>query len=281
MRFFDLHSDTASICRNKGIMPNDLSLAVSTNKGKMFDEWYQCYAVFIEDDSPDPQKDYAEILEGFKIKFSGFKKPVPIFTLENASPVTDIEFVDRLADDGIRSATLTWNGENTLAGGAYTDVGLKPFGRQVIEKFNMKHIACDLSHLNRKSFFEAGEIAEFVFASHTCCDKTHKHIRNLTDDQIKYIVNRGGVIGLCFYPDFLGTKYVFEGVWRHINHLLNMGYENSICIGSDFDGAVMSEELDGVDKVPHLYNFLSERGIPENILDKIFFKNAHNFLSKF
>ena len=192
-----------------------------------------------------------------------------------------MEFVDRLSLDEIRAVTLTWNGENALAGGAYTDVGLKPFGRQVIHKLNKNHIACDLSHLNRKSFFEVGETAKTVFASHVCCDKTHSHPRNLTDEQIKYIAGRDGVIGLCFYPEFLGTQYAYEGVWRHIYHLLNIGLEDNICIGSDFDGAVMSKELDGVDKIPALYSFLCLKGLSDTVLDKIFFKNAEKFFAKF
>lgn len=89
------------------------------------------------------------------------------------------------------------------------------------------------------------------------------------------------MIGVCFYPEFLGTKYAFEGVWRHINHLLNLGFQNNICIGSDFDGANMSPELDGVDKIRDLYAFLAARGIDGVTLDKIFFLNAENFFKNF
>ena len=281
MRYFDLHCDTASVCFKRQINPDDLSLSASTEKGKFLKEWRQCYAVFINDNSENPKKDYENIVADFKNKISKTEKPTPVFTLENGVPIESLEFVDRLYADRIRAVTLTWNGENRIAGGAYTDIGLKPFGREVISRLNKCGISCDLSHLNRKSFFEAGECAQTVFASHSCCDKTHRHLRNLTDDQIKYIAERGGVIGLCFYPEFLGTKYVFEGLWRHLNHLLNLGFENNISVGSDFDGADMSYELDGVDKLPDLYRFLSKRGITEDILDKIFFKNAVNFFSKF
>lgn len=281
MRYFDLHCDTASACFKREVEPYDLSLAASTQKGKFFDEWYQCYAVFINDSSENPTGEYTDIITGFKRKFADIKKPVPVYTLENAAPITSLEFIDKLAFDKIRAVTLTWNGENQIAGGAFSDAGLKPFGRQVIECMNKKNIACDLSHLNRKSFFEAADCAKIIFASHSCCDKTHRHPRNLTDGQIKLIANRGGVIGLCFYPEFLGTKYAFEGVWRHIYHLLNMGLENAICIGSDFDGAVMDEELDGVDKLPDLYRFLSSKGASDNTLDKIFFENAKSFFTKF
>ena len=281
MRYFDLHCDSASVCYKKGVEPYDLSLAASTQKGKFFDEWYQCFAVFVNEGSENPAFEYSEILTGFKRKISGIKKPVPVFTLENAAPVTNLDFIDKLVLDKIKAVTLTWNGENALAGGALSDAGLKPFGRQVIDRMNKNNIACDLSHLNRKSFFEAADCAEIIFASHSCCDKTHRHPRNLTDRQIKLIASRGGVVGLCFYPEFLGTKYAFEGVWRHIYHLLNMGLENAICIGSDFDGAVMADELCGVDKIPDLYRFLSLKGVSDSMLDKIFFENAKSFFTKF
>ena len=75
----------------------------------------------------------------------------------------------------------------------------------------------------------------------------------------------------------MGTKYVFEGVWRHIFHLLNLGYEKNIAFGSDFDGAVMSPELDGVDKIPFLYDYLHNKGVGRTVLDNIFFNNAELF----
>lgn len=276
MRYFDLHCDTLSKCFDSDAVP-----AVTAEKGRRFEQWYQCFAVFISDRSSNPQLDYSKQKNLYKRRFEKSHKPKSILTLENGLPIDSLEFVDVLKADNVRAVTLTWNGENQIAGGADSDAGLKPFGRQVIGRLNEDRIACDLSHLNRKSFFKAGELAERVFASHSCCDKTHRHPRNLTDEQIKYISSRGGVIGLCFYPEFLGTKYSFEGVWRHINHLLNMGFEDLICIGSDFDGADMSDCLDGVDKIPDLYCFLSGKGIDRSVLNKIFFDNAYNFFKNF
>lgn len=262
-------------------MPDDALLSAAISKGDVFDEWYQCCAVFVPDGSINPKEEYTDILADFKRKISVYKKPKCIFTLENALPIDSADFVERLYEDGISAVTLTWNGENALAGGTDSEAGLKPFGRDVIRALNRYKIAVDLSHLNRKSFFDAGEAANAVFASHTCCYKTHRHPRNLTDEQIKYVAGRGGVVGICFYPEFLGTKYAFEGVWRHINHLLNLGLENSVCMGSDFDGADMSDCLDGVDKIPDLYAFLKSRGITDELLDRMFFKNAERFFKNF
>ena len=131
MRYFDLHCDTASVCFKKNIFPDDNSLAASVLKGRIFDDWRLCYAIFISDNSAHPRSDYNNILNDFKHKIAAFKKPRFMLTLENAAAIDSLEFVDRIAADGIRAVTLTWNGENALAGGAYTDIGLKPFGRQV------------------------------------------------------------------------------------------------------------------------------------------------------
>lgn len=268
------------MCFKKDLTPLDTALSASFSKGGAFEDWRQCCAVFVPDGCPDPVSEYENILSDFKKKSSGLKKPERIFTLENAAPITCIDYIDRLAAGGIKAVTLTWNSENALAGGAYCDAGLKPFGKEVIRELNRRRIALDLSHLNRQSFFAAAEAADTVFVSHTCCYKTHNHPRNLTDEQIKYTAARSGVIGVCFYPEFLGTKYAFEGVWRHINHLLNLGLEKNISIGSDFDGAEMSDCLDGVDKIPDLYRFLSSRGISEKTLDGIFFNNSESFFKK-
>lgn len=279
MRYFDLHCDTARVCYKNGIMPDDNSLSSSFKKGEALNVWHQCFAVFVPDGCPEPKREYENTLSDFKSKISAYKKPKCFYALENALPIDSIEYVSRLAGDKIKAVTLTWNNENALAGGVNCDASLKPFGREVIKALNSHKIALDLSHLNRQSFFAAGEAADTVFASHVCCYKTHKHPRNLTDEQIKYIAERGGVLGICFYPEFLGTKYAFEGVWRHINHLLNMGLQEHVCIGSDFDGADMSETLDGVDKIPSLYKFLKARGLSEE-LDGIFFGTAEKFFKK-
>lgn len=281
MRYFDLHCDTARVCYKRDVFPDDSSIAVSIPKGIKFDDWYQCYAVFVPDNCHYPKQEYKNTLFDFRRKIAAYRKPKCIFTLENARVIDSPDFVNQLVKDEIRAVTLTWNGENALAGGVNSDSGLKPFGKEIINALNRSKIAVDLSHLNRKSFFEAGETAEIVYASHTCCYKTHRNLRNLTDEQIKYIVSRGGVIGLCFYPEFLGTKYALEGVWRHLNHLLNLGCQNNISIGSDFDGAEMADDLDGIDKLPDLYFFLKSRGISENILDSVFFENAKNFFENF
>ena len=135
-------------------------------------------------------------------------------------------------------------------------------------------MAVDLSHLNDKSFFEVIDRAEKPIASHSNCRSVCDISRNLSDEQIKLICEKGGVIGLNFYPLFLGGN-VFEKIYENIAHLLYLGYENIIAVGSDFDGAVMASELCDITKIFDLYVFLEQKGLDNSLLDKIFYKNAY------
>ncbi len=281
MNFFDLHCDTPSECYNRNTDLNDESLAVSYDKGNEFEKWYQCFAVWVKDDMKKPFEYYKSVLCDFKSKLKKSPKNLsPILTVEGGVVIeNDLSRVETLKNDGIQALTLTWNGENTIASGALCDGGLKDFGRQVIESLNDNRIATDLSHLNRESFFDAIEYAEFPIATHSCCDFINAHNRNLTDTQIKLIAQRGGVIGLCLYPVFLGEGDVFENIYKHIYHMLELGCENNIAIGSDFDGAKMDKELSDTSMVTTLYKKLINFGIDINTLEKIFFKNAYNFFN--
>lgn len=279
MNFFDLHCDTPTECYNskKAFLRNDL--AVSYQKGIAFDNWYQCFAIWIDERLYNPYTYYKNVLLDFNNKLKGTKSPLtPLLTVEGGSLLEDkAERVYELKNDGVTALTLTWNGENRIASGAYASGGLKPFGADVIRMLNECRIATDLSHLNRESFFDTVEIAQYPIATHSCCDKIHTHIRNLTDEQIDILVQKKGIIGLCLYPLFLGEGDVFINVYKHLYHLLDKGYENNIAIGSDFDGAVMSNELSDVSKIPLLYEKLLAFGIEDTTLHKIFYKNAYDF----
>lgn len=205
----------------------------------------------------------------------------PLLTVEGGALLeNDVERLDELKSDGIRALTLTWNGKNEIASGALETGGLTDFGRGVINRMNRLKIACDLSHLNRESFFDSLDIAEYPFASHSALCEINEHPRNLDAVQVNELCRRGGIIGLCFYPVFLGGGDVFEKFYRCVYKLLEAGYENNIAVGSDFDGAKQDERLCNVGKIPELYAFLEQKGIEKSFLDKIFYENADNFFLK-
>lgn len=282
MNYFDLHCDTPYECyfKNQDFFENNL--AVSGEKGAVFENWKQVFAVWIRDDQAEPYKLYNAILKDFKEKLKS--KPdnlTPYFSVEGGAVIEDD--TDRLyilKEDGICALTLTWNGENRIAGGSKSDKGLTDFGKRVIRDLNSLNMLCDLSHLNEKSFYSAIELADYPIATHSNCREVCNCPRNLSDNQLKLIAEKGGIVGLCFYPEFLGGD-VLEKLYRNIYHMLELGMENNIAIGSDFDGADMSGSLCDISKIPFLYDKLLKKGINKPILDKIFYKNAENYLETF
>ncbi|MDO4608313.1 MAG: membrane dipeptidase [Clostridia bacterium] len=279
MKFFDLHCDTAYKCYTQNLSFNNDALAVNTVKAACFDNWYQCFAIFIDDIISEPFEFYQNTLKYFKNQI--IKKPhnlTPVFTVEGGRLIQDdLSRVEQLYIDGIKALTLTWNGENQIAGGVDTGTRLKPFGKQVIAELNRFGIFADLSHLNKQSFFDAIEVADKPIVTHTCCEYVYEHKRNIDDTQLKLLTEKNGIMGLCFYPAFLGQCDVFENIYKNIYHILELGYEDYLSIGSDFDGADMADNLSDISFVPTLYNYLKKRGINEQTLNKIFFTNAFNF----
>lgn len=281
MVFFDLHCDTPYECYIKNQEFKTNTLAVSSDKGVNFSKWYQTFAIWIKDDLENPFELYKSVLNDFKQKLEcACPNLTPIFAVEGGAVIeNDISRLYQLKDDGIRFLTLCWNGENNIAGGVNSEKGLTDFGKEVIAELNHLKICCDLSHINEKSFFDAVAITQYPIATHSNCKAIYPHKRNLSDTQINLIAEKGGLIGLCPYPVFLGQD-VFLGIYRNIMHLLEMGFENNIAVGSDFDGAKMHEKLCSIDKIPDLYAYLREKGLNNSLLDKIFFKNAYNFIAK-
>lgn len=280
MNFFDLHCDTPFECYTKKQEFYVNQLAVSATAADCFENWRQVFACWIKDELENPFELYKNILNDFKLKISDIPHNLtPYFAVEGGAVLeNDAERLFILKDDKIKFLTLTWNGENAIAGGVDSDKGLTPFGNKVIKLLNQLKIGCDLSHINQKSFYKALETADYPLATHSNCFSLCNHKRNLKDDQIKLIAEKGGIIGLCFYPLFLGGD-VFESLYQNIFHLCDMGLENHIAIGSDFDGAKMDLRLSKTANVKDFYSFLKNKGLSGMLLDKIFYKNAYNFIA--
>ncbi len=276
-----MHCDTAYECYNKNQEFYVNSLSVSAKAAESFEIWRQVFAVWIKDTTPNPWQMYNQIMVDFKKKLTYIPSNlIPAFAVEGGALLEDKK--DRLftlKEDGIKFLSLTWNGENLLAGGCQSEKCLTDFGKEVITLMNSLKIGCDLSHLNQKSFYLAVERAGFPLATHSNCRALCDNKRNLTDNQISLIAEKGGIIGLCFYPSFLSGN-VFDAIYENIFYLCDKGYENNIAIGSDFDGGKMDLSLCRPQQIPLLYAFLSKKGLEEALLNKIFFDNADNFIAK-
>lgn len=180
---------------------------------------------------------------------------------------------------GVRSMGLTWNWRNEAADGVLepSPGGLSQFGRELVREAEDLGILLDISHLAEKPFWEVMEQNRDrpIIASHSNCKSVHNHPRNLTDEQIKAIMQTGGVIGLTFVPPFLSGKNRTDisDLLFHIEHVLSLGGENHLGFGSDFDG-IDETMMDLTDAGE--YNRLEEellKRYPEKIVKKIFFDN--------
>ena len=283
MKVFDLHCDTVNKCAEKNTDIFDVSLAfkiVSGLKQKRFFALWQ-------DETLDGK---AAELKGEELynKYFQIEKQlkgtnvIPFFSVENSSCIgDDTQRISLWKERGLKMASLTWNGENNFAHGCDCERGgLKKPGKAFLKRFEEENIVLDVSHLNVDSFKDVCSLSSKpIVASHSNCFAVCPHKRNLYDWQIKEIISCGGLIGICFYPLFLGKGDVFENVYRNICYVLTLGGENTVALGSDFDGAEMNDKLCSCNDLINLYNYLIERGLTEVLLSKIFFKNSEKFFN--
>ncbi|MGI6642005.1 MAG: dipeptidase [Limnochordia bacterium] len=181
---------------------------------------------------------------------------------------------------GVRILTLTWNYRNALGNGQAEGTesgGLSPFGRAVVKEMNRLGMLIDVSHLNEPGFWDVLELSEApVIASHSCARVLRDHPRNLTDDQIRAIAAKGGVIGVNFYPGFLTEEgeATLDDVINHIEHFIAVGGEDCVGLGSDFDGIDSTPgQLADCSTLPRIAHRLAERGWPRELIAKVMGEN--------
>ena len=177
----------------------------------------------------------------YRLKREG-KKAI-MLGIENGYAIgKDLRNVERFRRRGVVYMTLCHNGNNDLCGSArYNEenLGVSEFGEQVIREMNRVGMMIDLSHGGERSFYEALEISRTpIVCSHSSCRALCDHPRNLTDEQLRAIAKRGGVVQVCLYGGFLhaGRPATICDAIDHIHHMVNIMGIDHVGIGSDFDG---------------------------------------------
>ncbi len=200
-----------------------------------------------------------------------------LLTIEGGSAIEgSIEKLHYAYEKGIRCMTIKWNGDNELA----NDDGLTPFGRSVIKEMNKMKMIIDVSHLSDKGFYDVMDITDSpVMASHSNCRTLCGHKRNLTDHQIKSIINCKGFIGLNFYPEFLcDGEASINDILHHAYRILELGGEDVLGFGSDFDGVdSLPKDVYGVQNMKDVMNRFCKMGLHQEQLNKVFYGNLCNF----
>ncbi len=181
---------------------------------------------------------------------------------------------------GIRGLGLTWNYRNEIADGvgeSQTGGGLTRFGTEVVKEMNRLGMVIDVSHISERGFWDVLELSNCpVIASHSNCRSVWDHPRNLSDEQIKAIAQKGGIIGLNFMPDFLGPQGAgLNSLLKHIDHICNLVGDDYLGFGSDFDGIKASiPEVPDAAHYPVIIEALQKHGFDDVSIFKICSENC-------
>ena len=200
---------------------------------------------------------------------------------------------------GVRIMTLTWNYENELAYpnsvpgnaakvfpcAANTENGLKEKGFEFIQEMEKLGILIDVSHLSDAGFWDVYHNTKKPFiASHSNARALCGHCRNLTDEMIHAIADRGGLTGLNYCASFLeeseSPHSTVKFMAQHAAYLRNVGGIECIGLGSDFDGIEGNLEMYDASCLPMLEAELKRQKFTDDEIEKIFFGNALRILKE-
>ena len=192
-----------------------------------------------------------------------------------------LENLQHFAQRGIVYMTLCHNGDNDIcdsARGSQTHNGVSAFGRQVISEMNRLGIMVDLSHASEKSFYDALELSDQpIVCSHSSCRALCDHPRNLTDDQMRALAAKGGVMQVTLYPGFLvkDGQATIEDAMRHLQHAIDVMGIDHVGLGTDFDGDGGIRGLANSSELTHFTHQLMARSFSQEDIQKIW---GGNFL---
>lgn len=300
----DLHCDTflklMKDKENSNLYENEFSIDI--RKLKRANSLAQFFAMWIDlKKENDPVERCLEMIDKFYIELD--KNPIDIALATNydeiiknnkegkISAVLTIEEGGAIRGQlhnlrnyyrlGVRAITLTWNHANEIGypnlNDEYRNKGLTEFGKEVVCEMNRLGMLIDVSHLSDAGFYDVARLSEKPFiASHSNSRAMKNHFRNLTDDMIKVLSERGGVMGISVEKEFLGdsNNAKIEDMIRHIKHIRNVGGIDVIAIGTDFDGCSPNSEIGNIGEMDKLREALKKNKFTEDEIDKIFYGNA-------
>lgn len=256
---------------------------ISKNKIDIYLHLKDFYKVFIDQINVNEEyiklaRDYNDLKNNMREnKISAF------FTVEEGDFLQGkLERLDEFYELGLRLITLTWNYENSIGYPNSKDrnimsKGLKPFGFEVIERMNDLGMIIDVSHLSDGGFYDCiNHSKKPIIASHSNARALKNVTRNLSDEMLKHLGNKGGVVGINFAPDFLGDDGIsrIEYMINHIKHMVNIGGIESPSIGTDFDGITGQLEINNSGEMGMLISAFIKAGFNSREIEKICYGNA-------
>lgn len=317
MRWIDMHCDTLSLgvklSENKscvdlrrlkaaGALAQFFACFVNAARyGKTEDErtWERAYerVCFLAEYAGKQEKDgFYLAKEMNRMNLCKKENVCGILTLEEGGVLNGK--IDRLSEMyrlGIRLVTLTWNYDNCIGSPnsrnkEVMNRGLKPFGLEVIKQMNRMGMIIDVSHLSDGGFWDCIRYSrEPIVASHSnarglCC-----HPRNLSDEMLHALGEKGGVAGVNFYslflrPELSGNQTAcMKDIVRHMRYICDKAGEDAPCLGTDFDGfepEMLPEEIGDVQDIDLLWTEMKKAGFTERQIEKVAFKNVLRVLDE-
>ena len=214
--------------------------------------------------------------------------------LENGSPLGDsedaFENLQKLYNAGVRYITLCHSTSNQICDSCASTTpkwnGLSPFGKKLVAEMNRIGMLVDVSHISDSAFYDVLACStKPVVATHSSCRALAAHPRNMTDDMIRELAARGGVIQINFYPVFLDSEFAarfsssgdldlerpsYKLIADHIDHVVSLVGVDYVGIGSDYDGIEITPDgMEDISTMPKLFDELRSRGYSEEDLEKI------------
>ncbi len=246
-----------------------------------------------------PVRSYAEIEKNMR----DGKMSALLTIEEGAACLGSIDSLQEFYDLGVRMMTLTWNFPNEIGWPNLPKIteeqqnspdfvfdyktpdtkrGLTEFGIEVVQWMDAHGMIVDVSHLSDAGFYDVVRYTKKPFvASHSNARAVSPWVRNLTDDMLRVLADRGGVAGLNFCADFLTevpldthNPGTMEAVAAHAKHMVNVAGIESVGLGSDFDGITTNEGLPDYSYMPALEELFVKEGFKPSECDKIFKENV-------
>ncbi len=206
---------------------------------------------------------------------------------ESLQPIKDRDHLVSLYELGFRHAMFTWNEQNQFGTGVFGDKtrGLTSLGKEIIQLMNQNHMIIDVSHANKKTFKEIIELSKApVIASHSNVYQLCHHIRNLDDEQITKLTQKGGIIGLTAVKNFINPNNpTINEMINHIDYMKERNLVNHIGFGFDFMDYLNGSNLIDLENASSTHNMivaLKKRNYSPQEIDKITHLNAINLIKQ-
>lgn len=207
-----------------------------------------------------------------------------LFSVEDIGPIkpNEIETLIKLKPFCV---SLTWNYKNQYAGGAFSTSGITKYGKDIIKKLEENNIIIDSAHLNRKSFWQFTKITtKPILCTHANINSLFNHQRNLTDKQIKRIIESNGFIGITLYEKFISnTKISAKDVATQFDYLIKKFGHKNFGFGTDFFGinkTNLPKDTKTYENLQLIAIELKKLGYNNETINCIFNNNFTNFLKR-